>query len=251
MESYPSNVQKGSSSWGIMKFAFVHANRYFFSLVSDISFFLIVTICVFTPFWAFYFHEFGSDQSFGAFIILLGFEFSMVGSIQLLIWFMVGFHLFNKTHSDSKPLCFWTFTKEVSWGLFIEGIKSLVIIIAATFLFIIPGIVKLIHYMFFPFVVFFNQNYKKGEIDALKHSKKLSKGLFWWIFLLCVALNFLPLFLGPLKNFIFAQVDSPLVFYASMILALYIISLPVIYLFSLLYFMYAHKDQGQMIGPPE
>lgn len=47
------------------------------------------------------------------------------------------------------------------------------------FVFIIPGLIKYTYYLLAPFVVMFSKKYADGEVDALEHSKTISKA-FWW-----------------------------------------------------------------------
>lgn len=46
------------------------------------------------------------------------------------------------------------------------------------FVFILPGVVKFTYYQMSPFIVMFSKKYKAGEVDALEHSKLISKK-FW------------------------------------------------------------------------
>ena len=44
-----------------------------------------------------------------------------------------------------------------------------------TFVFVIPGIQRFIHYTLTPYVVFFSKKYKAGEVDALDYSTVITK----------------------------------------------------------------------------
>lgn len=44
-----------------------------------------------------------------------------------------------------------------------------------SFVFVIPGIRKFIHYTLTPYVVFFSKKYKTGEVDALEESTRVTK----------------------------------------------------------------------------
>ncbi len=73
------------------------------------------------------------------------------------------------------------------WPLFVEGFRMTGQILLWSLLLIIPGIYKQIQYLFVPFVVLFDSEYKSGKVDALNKSAQLSKGIFWnlgFIFLL-------------------------------------------------------------------
>ena len=94
----------------------------------------------------------------------------------------MAFYLFNRTHPPERALKFWTFTKEISWPWAWEGLKASGIILLGICVFLVPGIIKSVHYTFFSFIVFFDQDYKAGKVSCLKRSKELSKGIGWWIF---------------------------------------------------------------------
>ncbi|MDE0518841.1 MAG: hypothetical protein OXH36_04730 [Bdellovibrionales bacterium] len=235
---------KALSSFQVLKMAFFNTNKHFINLSLDMSFTLLLFICVFVPMWVYYVSIFGAEH----FIVSM-FTGVMHFSFVIVILFMVGLCLFNRTCSSSQVLTFWGFTKEVSWPWLVEGVKASIIVFAGLLCFIIPGIIKQIHYVFFSFVVFFNKNYKENKISALKHSKNLSKGLRWWVFGLFMVL---PYFIGLIPGFIpkvvFAQTNSLWVIYPSLILCLYITYLLFTYIYSILFFIYAIKDQEQMIG---
>lgn len=47
------------------------------------------------------------------------------------------------------------------------------------FAFILPGLIVYSYYLMSPFIVMFSKKYADGEVDALEHSKLISKK-FWW-----------------------------------------------------------------------
>ena len=53
------------------------------------------------------------------------------------------------------------------------------------FVFILPGIWKLIAFILTPYVVMFSKKYQEGEVDALEYSTKICKAYFkrvnWWL----------------------------------------------------------------------
>ena len=235
------------SSFQIVKNAFLNTNKHFVGLISDISFSLLVFICMFVPLWVWYAQALGADN-----LIVAMFKMVMHFSLLVVILFMLSLSLFNRTHPSSQALTFWRFTKEISWPWMVEGIKASVITTLATLCLIVPGIIKYIHYTFFSFVVFFNKDYKEGKIDALKHSKQLSKGLGWWILgIYGVLPSVFSYFSDRVSKIVFAQADSLWVMYPSLVLNVYIMCLFLTYVYSVLYFMYAIKDQSQMVGSVE
>ena len=231
------------SSFQIVKSAFLDANKHFYGLVWDISFSLFLFICMFVPLWASYINSFGQDH-----FVTVTFKIIMNLFLYSVIYFMVGFYLFNRTHPDSKSLKFWEFIKEVSWPWVVEGLKASFIMMAGYCVFIIPGIIKSIHYIFVGFVVCFNPAYKEGKINALKHSKKLTKGLGLWIFFLFIVC---PLLIELIPDIVaqvtFQQTGFLWIVYPILMLGLYIKCLALTYLFSILYSMYTLKDQIFMI----
>ncbi len=231
------------SSFQIVKTAISNTNKHFSGLIRDTSFSLLICICVFIPLWVYYIKIFGNE-----FYIVQIFELIMCGSLLAVALFTTSLSLFNKTHPNLKKLTFWQFSKEITMPWIVESLKASVIIIAGLCILVIPGIIKHVHYTFFSFVVFFNKNYKDGKIDALKHSKALSKGVGFWLFFLSVLLpvlvNTIP---GSCAKSIFNKIDSIWIAYPILIFCLYIVCLFFIYLCSVLYFMYVIKDKNQMI----
>lgn len=240
-------IENSLSPFQVVKSAFLNTNKHFIGLVSDISFILLLFICMFVPLWVWYTKTFGVNSP-----IILVFEMMMNSSLFVVILFMLSLCLFNRINSSSRKLTLWGFTKEVSWPWLVEGVKATVIISLATFCFIIPGIIKYIHYAFFSFVVFFNKDYKEGKISALKHSKELSKGLSWWILGIYVVAPFVVSNIGSFfSKIVFSQVHSVWFLYLFLVLSVYIICLAFAYLYSILCFMYVIKDQKRMAGSVE
>ena len=231
------------SSFQILKSAFFNTNKHFINLSLDMSFTLLLFICVFVPMWVYYVNIFGPEH-----LIVSMFNGVMHISFLIVILFMLSLCLFNRIGPSSQTLTFWGFTKEVSWPWLVEGVKASFIIFAGLLCFIIPGIIKQVHYAFFHFVIFFNKNYKEDKIDALKHSKKISKGLRWWIFVLFIILpSCIGLISGYAPKIVFAQTDSLWIIYPILILCLYVTYLVFTYIYSILFFIYVIKDQSEMI----
>ena len=222
--------------WKIVQNACLSTNKYFFKLIGDISFVLILSVCVFVANWLWYIKLFGVDH-----IIVKVFSIFMYLSLSVVVLFMISLCLFNRTHPEEQKLKFWAFTKEITYPWLWEGLKASGIIFLGFILFIIPGLIKNVQYMFFSFVVFFDPDYKAKKVSALKRSKELSKGLGWWILGLAVLLPFLiqavPGFF--LKGLL--KINSFWILYPVLVVYVYIISLFFTYLFSVLYFMYEYQ----------
>ena len=243
MQAYPSpSVDQGSLA--LINWSFHQTNRYFLPLCRDISFCLLVTIAVFLPLWLTYIQQLGADH-----FIVKVFEFLMNASIGLVSIIMVGFYLFNRTHPGEQALQFWSFTKDTTWPLLVEGLKASVIILAGCFLFIIPGVIKQIHFMFVIYVIFFNRLYREGQISALKHSKELTRGLRWWL-LLFLALHLLLEYpVKVVRAFLERMAPTGYVQYPVLMAMLYLTALAMVYLCSLLYFVYVARDKDSIPAP--
>lgn len=245
MNSEP--IDKSLSSFQIVKGAVFSTNKHFIGLISDISFMLLLSICIFVPFWIWYAQLLGAEHP-----IVSIFKMMMNLSLFVVILFMLSLCLFNRINPSSQKLTVWGFTKQVTWPWFVEGIKAAAITVLAFFCFIIPGIIKYIHYVFFSFVVFFNKDYKEGRISSLKHSKRLSKGLRWWLLGIYVVAPSVVYCIGELfSKVVFSQVHSVWLLYPSLILSVYITYLVFTYIYSVLFFMYAIKDRKRMVKSPE
>ncbi len=234
------------SSFQIVKTAVLNTNKHFSGLIRDISFFL-VCICVFTSLLDYYMKIFGNES-----YIVTIFEMIISWFLAYVIFFMTSLSLFNKTHPNLKKLTFWQFLKENIVPWIVRGLKAIIIVLAGLCLFIIPGIIKSIHYTFFSFVVFFNKNYKDGKIDALKHSKALSKGVGFWLFFLLFGPSFLICGLAGFYAGLYAglykqPISTSITYYPILTFYKYISYLLGIYMCSVLYFMYVIKDKNQMI----
>ena len=233
----------GLSGLQIVKSAFGNTHKHFWGLIKDISFSVLLTICVFVPMWVLYIKIFGLHSQ-----MVMMFEWAMLFSVSIVVLFMLSFSLFNRTHSRDRSLKLWPFTKDITLPWLVEGIKALIIVVAGCFLLFIPGVVKYVHYTFFHFVVFFNKDYRESKVDALERSKDLTRGLRWWLLFLIVippnVIGFLP---GWTAKMVF-PLESLWVVYPLLMLCVYIACLGLAYCLSVAYFMYAFKDKDSMIG---
>ena len=261
LQSTSDMEKKQLSFFATLKKANLNTQKHFISTLKDISFVLLIFISIFTPIWERYISVYGNislGDLFNALqvptsiimmyegflhapIILNFFEGFVIPSVfYVVILYVVSWSLFNRTHPQEKPLTLLSFTKKTTLPWTIEGLKALLITgVAFTFL-IIPGIIKTIHYTFFSFVVFFNPDYKKGNLNCLKHSKKLSKGVRILIFLIVIfpaplLSQYLFLFI---KKLFLSLSEHLIIVYPALALSLYIFCMIVVYLFSLLCFLY-------------
>ena len=78
-----------------------------------------------------------------------------------------------------------------------ESLRMYGKILSWSFLFLVPGLVKLVQFYFVPFVVALDPLYSQGKQDALKHSQRLAKGQMWKLGLLSITFSLLiPLLLS-------------------------------------------------------
>ncbi len=223
----------------VIRSSFFSTNTHFFGVVSDISFPLLILICVLAPLRIWFAKTFGLEHF--NFIV---FEFFAVVFLWTVVFFMISCSLFNRTCEESKALKLLSFAQE-KVGLYLwEGLKAFAIIMAGLICFIIPGLIKAVHYIFVGFVVFFDPDYEAGKLSALKRSKELSKGLSWWIFSLVVLIQF-PFYVctTAVKQPIL-QIDSLWVASPVFVLQTYAEMLIYIFLYSILYFMYVIQQKN-------
>ncbi len=63
----------------------------------------------------------------------------------------------------------------------IEEIRFFGEVLMGFILFIFPGFNRLVEYSWVPFVVLFDEDYRKGKVDALKASKFMARRHFWYL----------------------------------------------------------------------
>ena len=93
-----------------------------------------------------------------------------------------------------------------------------------SFLFIIPGVVRFVQYLFVPFVVCLDPLYQLGERDALAQSRKLSRGrmgrLFFFFFLSAIVVPALLTVVDEWRPFVTHPVSAFLICILQMIINL-------------------------------
>ena len=99
---------------------------------------------------------------------------------------------FLKTHTELGLIeSLRAFFKAILWG----------------FLFIIPGLVKMIRYQFIIYYVASSAKYSAGEIDALQGSERLTRGHFWSLTLLVLLSAICAFSLNSTRLFFAAPVE--------------------------------------------
>ena len=230
------NTSEGASTrkgLPLLRWSMQETNTYFFQVCWAISLPMILLICAFLPSWLVYIQRFGTEH-----IFVTLFEMCMNFSLWCFILFMVAFQLFNKTHSEKQSLNFWSFMADITWPLFIEGLKAACIILCGLFLFVIPGIIKQVRLTFLPYVICFNRFYQQRKLSALQHSDKLSRGIGWMIFILFICIpscihegvRFI------VKHYFYKPTLAQYGFfeYSGVILSVYVGCVAIVYLFSIL-----------------
>ena len=66
--------------------------------------------------------------------------------------------------------------------LTLESIRALGWTIVKALMFVIPGLIAFIQYLFVPYIVLLDERYHRGEMDALERSKTLAKNQTWFLF---------------------------------------------------------------------
>ncbi len=232
------------NSKAVLKTAFAKTHQYFLATTANVSFSVILVFCAFVPFWVLYINQLGEDH-----FLVRVVEGLTVFSLQIVVLVAISIYLFNQTHT--KKLLLWPFTKKVTLPWLLEGLKASVIICLGYLAFFVPGVIKTIHYTFFTFVVFFNKQYKKGNISALKHSKKLSSGLAWWLFGCYIVYYIVYFFLSYIKDILLAHFLVGWNLFLILGVYTYLVMLPCIYLMMLFYFIYEIKDKEHIIDGHE
>lgn len=79
------------------------------------------------------------------------------------------------------------------------------------FVLVIPGLLRWVEYSLLPFICFFNSDYQKGEVDALKYCRKILRGHRLKLWLLWLGFGvIIPLLLTSIFNDYESLRDHPL-----------------------------------------
>ena len=114
-------------------------------------------------------NEISNPNGASPIVWLFAFLTVLLGSLSPLISTLLIFSLIKKSENP------WLFVRNFSQNL-IEAMRAWGKSFMWSFLLIIPGIIKFAQYFFVPFVVCFDPNYQRGQVDALEQSQKISKG---------------------------------------------------------------------------
>ena len=90
---------------------------------------------------------------------------------------------------NGKPLNPWVHFSLYWEQVFVEGLRSYSRAMFWSFLFIIPGLYKMLQYYFVTYVTVFDAEYKSGYVDVMKRSQELLKGHLLGLLLLIAILG--------------------------------------------------------------
>jgi hypothetical protein len=151
----------------------------------------------------------------------------VVVMIQILMT-VVGLIIVNQVIHDVKEgVARSDISKSLSQNLkyvFVEFCRMLVRIILFGVLLIVPGFIQWIKLTFAPFVAQFDEEYKRGKVDALERSRELVKGRFFpfsGVLLLALFLSIVPSFWLGATELFEKPVLFTMLFFFSMVFELY------------------------------
>ena len=78
---------------------------------------------------------------------------------------------------ELEPMSFWRFSQKHSKAYALEGLVALGLILLGAIAFVIPALIIQVAITFFPFVIFCDPRYYNSDLNALKESYRLMKGL--------------------------------------------------------------------------
>lgn len=125
-------------------------------------------------------------------VAFIGFVVQSLTKVLLIL--LTCYHFHHRT-----PL-FSFLKKHTELGL-IESLRAFFKALLWGFVFIIPGIVKMIRYQFVLFVVASSQKYERGELDALEGSDQLTRGHFMALTFLLFIFAAVSFSLNPTTSF--------------------------------------------------
>ncbi len=101
---------------------------------------------------------------------------------------------------NDPPQSFIGFAKKYIKPLTAESLRALAMTILWTLVFIVPGIFKYVRYFLVGYVVVADPEYEAGNVDALKESNRLVKGITIELFIFVVILIFLDSWQSTLRE---------------------------------------------------
>lgn len=81
--------------------------------------------------------------------------------------------------NQERPRSLGQLTADHGKDLVSEQLRVAASVIVGIVMLIVPGLIRILQYLFVPILVVVDPRYRAGHLDALDHSKKLSQGLLW------------------------------------------------------------------------
>jgi len=103
--------------------------------------------------------------------------------LTLFLFFIVPLRILDAELKRPNTSLFLWAERDV-WPLTLESLRAMGRIILWSALFLLPGLYFYLRYLFVPFVVIFNREYKNDRRDALLHSHQLTQGSVIFLFIL-------------------------------------------------------------------
>lgn len=111
-------------------------------------------------------------------VILIGIVFGIISILLTILLNLAYIHIgFSKVGEGFSGI--WNKTRETFWKYFGFSVVMVIFLGVLYLLFIIPGIIFTVYWIFAAFVLI---NEKKGIIESLRMSKNMVKGRWWKVF---------------------------------------------------------------------
>lgn len=92
----------------------------------------------------------------------------------------------HEIDNNKSPQSWFSFASQHIWPLTIESLRVITSVLLWSLLFIIPGIFRYTRLSLYPYVIYFDNDYKEGKKDVLTASNDLVRGVGLIIFLILV-----------------------------------------------------------------
>lgn len=96
--------------------------------------------------------------------------------VNVLLFFLIPYAVLQR-QGQLLQISFWRWSNSSIWPLAIEGLRVLARLLMWSILLILPAFYWYCRYIFVAYIVLLDQNYKQGQIDALEHSKLLTRNI--------------------------------------------------------------------------
>ena len=101
-----------------------------------------------------------------------------LSALMLLVIFSIQIPLRSmQDDGEHEPMSFWAFSQKHAKAYALEGLVAMGLMCIGVLFFVLPAIVIQVAVTFFPFVIFCDPRYYNSDLNALKESHRLMKGL--------------------------------------------------------------------------